>query len=173
MGNKSCSRIVAPTAFALRGEKIFPKPTLSHAHARHIFICPPNQKLGDAADRYRTQGYSPNPAFCDTIPCASCPSTMHGSAIAILWLHYPACAEILPAPSYDGASSTILCQDTASDTDAPKPRLCSVHLPSCFFTALITGLHAFNTFVFANTTYHLDTTYRPSLTISTIRINPT
>ena len=125
MGNKSYSRIVAPSAFSIRGEKSFPEPTLSHAHAGQIFICLPNQKLRDTADRCRTQGYSPNPGFYDTIPCASCPSTMHGSAIAILWLHYSACAETLPGPSYDGASSTILCQDTASDADAPKPQLCS------------------------------------------------
>lgn len=125
VGNKSCSPDSCTERFSLRGEKSFPESASSHAHAGQIFICPPNQKLGDAADRCRTQGYSLNPVFYDTIPRASCPSTMHGSAIAILGLHYPACAETFPDPSYDGASSTILCQDTASDTDTPRPRLCS------------------------------------------------
>ena len=44
-------------------------------------------------------------------------------------------------------------------------------LPLSFFTALLTSWRAFNAFDFLpNTTYHLDTTYRPSLFV---RINPT
>ena len=96
---------------------------------------------------------------------------MHGSAIAILWLHYPACAETPPGPSYDGASSTILCQDTPCHNTYARTTILRRDLPLSFFTALITSLRAFNAFDFLpNTTYHLDTTYRPSLIV---RINPT
>lgn len=151
-GNKSCSPDSCSERLLPAKREVIPRTSIISYTCRANLHLPPNQKLGNAADRCRTQGYCLNPGSYDTVPHVSCQSTMHGSTITILWLHLPSLAETLFDPSYDGASSTISCHDMACDKNAlkvtimPVQRSFAAPLPLSSFTASITRLRPFSAF---------------------------